>query len=191
LTLLQIIYCLDRPTSGRYRLSGRDIDQLEADELAKIRNRHIGFVFQSYTLLPRVSVVDKVALPLRYRGLDWRDAKYKAMEALAKVGAEDLSDRTSNQLSGGQQQRVAIARAIIGQPDIVLADEPTGALERQSGDHIMEIFAQLNDAGMTVLAITHDDHVAGYCKQRFTMSEGCLQSDPGTARPTVGDASFS
>jgi putative ABC transport system ATP-binding protein len=184
-TLLHMVGCLDRPDSGAYFLAGRDVATLSGDELAEARNRRIGFVFQSYNLLPRMSALDNVALPLIYRGLNWREARMQAGKALREVGAAELGTRTPGQLSGGQQQRLSIARAIVGEPDIILADEPTGALERNSGDAVMRSLQELNGRGQTLLIITHDPRVAAYAPRRLVMEDGRLRSAPDSDRETA------
>lgn len=173
-TLLNVIGCLDRADSGSYVLSGREVARFNQDELAEVRNRQIGFVFQSYNLLPRLSAIDNVALPLLYRGMTWREARLRALAALTLVGAEDFSGRLPRQLSGGQQQRLSIARAIVGEPEVILADEPTGALERRSGDAIMHTLQGLNERGQTIIVITHDPRVAAYAGNRWVMEDGTL-----------------
>ncbi len=173
-TLLNVIGCLDRPDEGSYHLAGQDVAALDADELALVRNRRIGFVFQSYNLLPRVDALDNVALPLLYRGYGWREARLEASAALRRVDAAALARRTPLELSGGQQQRLSIARAIIGAPDIILADEPTGALERHSGDAVMELLQELNAQGQTIIVITHDPRVARVANVEFRMLDGRL-----------------
>ena len=159
-TLMNIIGCLDVPTSGRYVLAGQDISGADDDTLADIRNRDLGFVFQNYQLLPTLDAVDNVALPLLYANVERSERRERAKEALIRMGLEDRMDHRPNQLSGGQCQRVAIARAMINRPKLLLADEPTGALDSASGVQIMELFEELNAAGTTVILITHDANVA-------------------------------
>lgn len=171
-TLLHLIGCLDRPDEGTYRLAGRDTATLTRDELAEARNRRIGFVFQSYRLMPRMAAWENVALPLIYRGYGWSEARRAAEAALKEVAAAELAERRPPQLSGGQQQRLAIARAIVGRPDIILADEPTGSLERGSGAAIMEIFRELHRKGQTVMVITHDPAVAGFADRLLNIEDG-------------------
>ena len=154
-TLMNLIGCLDIPTSGTYELDGKNLKDLSDDDLADIRNRHIGFVFQSFHLLPKMTALDKVALPLLYAGVSLKERRQRAAEALKAVGLEERINFLPNQLSGGQCQRVAIARAMVTKPDILLADEPTGALDTKSGNQIMEIFRELSDSGMTIIMITH------------------------------------
>ena len=159
-TLMNIIGCLDVPTSGSYILAGQDLSGANDDMLADIRNRDLGFVFQNYQLLPTLDAVDNVALPLLYANVERSERRERAKEALIRMGLEDRMDHRPNQLSGGQCQRVAIARAMINHPKLLLADEPTGALDSASGVQIMELFAELNAAGTTVIVITHDASVA-------------------------------
>ncbi len=176
-TLMNLIGCLDVPTSGIYELDGQDISKKNDNQMAAIRNRYIGFVFQTFNLLPKLSARDNVALPLLYAGVSKRERRRRAELALAKVGLADRMDFRSNQLSGGQCQRVAIARAIVGNPKILLADEPTGALDTKSGMQVMEIFKQLNDEGVTVIMITHEREIAAYAKKLYLIRDGIL-TDP-------------
>jgi putative ABC transport system ATP-binding protein len=175
-TLMNIIGFLDRCTSGRYYFSGRDVSNLSSHELAEIRNRNIGFVFQSFSLLPRSTAVQNVMLPLFYRGLPRREAKEKAMLMLEKMNVAQWSEHKPNQLSGGQQQRVAIARALVGEPEVILADEPTGALDSRTGQEVMEIFCELNqNENRTILIITHDRDVSAYCQQVVMIKDGKIE----------------
>ena len=176
-TLMNLIGCLDVPTSGLYELDGQDISKKNDNQMAAIRNRYIGFVFQTFNLLPKLSARDNVALPLLYAGVSKRERRRRAEAALAKVGLADRMDFRSNQLSGGQCQRVAIARAIVGNPKILLADEPTGALDTKSGIQVMEIFKQLNDEGVTIIMITHEREIAAYAKKLYLIRDGIL-TDP-------------
>ncbi len=173
-TLMNIIGCLDTPTSGTYRLGGRDLSQNRDKEMSKVRNQSIGFVFQNFNLLPRQSALENVALPLLYGGVPRRERKELAREALARVGLEDRLHFKPTQLSGGQKQRVAIARAIVTKPDLLLADEPTGALDSASGLQIMELFGQLNAEGMTVIMITHDPEIAAHAGRTVLIRDGIL-----------------
>lgn len=175
-TLMNIIGCLDKATSGVYELDGVDISKLDDEHLSEIRLNSIGFVFQNFQLLPRQSALDNVALPLIYAGVKKEERKKRALEALKKVGLEDRADFKPNQLSGGQKQRVAIARAIVNHPKILLADEPTGALDSKSGKSIMELFKTLNDEGVTVVMITHDQNVANHAKRGFHIIDGEISS---------------
>lgn len=176
-TLMNLIGCLDVPTSGRYELNGQDLSNLSDNALADIRNRHIGFVFQSFHLLPKLDAMENVALPLLYAGVKPKERKKRAKEALELVGLSDRLHFFPNQLSGGQCQRVAIARAMVTNPDLLLADEPTGALDSKSGSQIMELFRQLNDRGMTILMITHEPRIAAYADRTVRILDGELKED--------------
>ena len=176
-TLMNIIGCLDVPTSGNYELDGRALKDLSDDELAQVRNKHIGFVFQSFHLMPKMDAVDNVALPLLYANVPLKERRSRAEEALKAVGLEDRIHFLPNQLSGGQCQRVAIARAMVGKPDILLADEPTGALDSKSGTQIMEIFRKLSDEGMTILMITHELRIAQYARKIYHILDGVLRTE--------------
>ena len=175
-TLLNIIGCLDRPTSGRYLLDNVDVSTKNDNELAEIRNRSIGFVFQSFNLLPRFPAWKNVELPLLYGGVEPKMRKQKAVEMLGRMGLGDRSDHKPNELSGGEQQRVAIARALINSPVIILADEPTGNLDSKVGREIMEIFAELNRGGVTIILVTHETEIAGFAKRIITMRDGVCYS---------------
>ena len=176
-TLMNLIGCLDVPTSGTYTLEGEDLRDLSDDELADVRNKHIGFVFQNFHLMPKLSARDNVALPLLYAGVPLKERRARAEEALKAVGLEDRMDFLPNQLSGGQCQRVAIARAMVGKPAILLADEPTGALDTKSGAQIMDIFRQLSNSGMTILMITHELAVAKRADKIYHILDGRLRTD--------------
>ena len=176
-TLMNLIGCLDVPTSGTYTLEGEDLRDLSDDELADVRNKHIGFVFQNFHLMPKLSARDNVALPLLYAGVPLKERRARAEEALKAVGLEDRMDFLPNQLSGGQCQRVAIARAMVGKPAILLADEPTGALDTKSGAQIMDIFRQLSNSGMTILMITHELAVAKRADTIYHILDGRLRTD--------------
>ena len=178
-TLMNIIGCLDVPTSGSYELDGRDLKDLTDDELAQVRNKHIGFVFQSFHLMPKLDALDNVALPLLYGGVPLKERRARAEAALQAVGLGDRVNFLPNQLSGGQCQRVAIARAMVGKPDILLADEPTGALDSKSGTQIMEIFQKLSDEGMTILMITHELRIAQCAKKLYHIFDGELRTEEG------------
>lgn len=173
-TLMNIIGCLDTPTSGTYRLNGTDLLKFDDKTMAQIRNRSIGFVFQTFNLLPKQTALDNVALPLTYSNVPRKERMERAKQALEKVGLGDRMDFKPTQLSGGQKQRVAIARAIVTNPDLLLADEPTGALDSVSGKQIMELFAELNREGMTVLMITHDAQIAQHAGRMVTIYDGML-----------------
>lgn len=176
-TLMNIIGCLDRPTEGEYILNDMNILQADQKQLALLRNKHIGFVFQHFHLLPRLSALENVELPLVYGGTSKKERRQRALEALEKVGLGDRVDHLPNQLSGGQKQRVAIARAIANQPSFILADEPTGALDSKSGEQVMNIFTQLNREGTTVIMVTHEDEVAAYTKRRIILRDGRITED--------------
>lgn len=173
-TLMNLIGCLDVPTSGSYTLGGRDITKCSDNQLADVRNRELGFVFQSFHLLPRMNALDNVALPLLYRGVKKEERRKRAAEALKTVGLEDRMTFRPDQLSGGQCQRVAIARAIVGEPKLLLADEPTGALDSASGQQIMDLFKQLHDNGATIIMITHDRNVAEHAQTIMHIHDGIL-----------------
>ncbi|MFP3125312.1 ABC transporter ATP-binding protein [Ectobacillus funiculus] len=176
-TLMNIIGCLDRPTEGEYILNDVNILQADQKQLALLRNKNIGFVFQHFHLLPRLSAVENVELPLVYGGISKKERRQRALEALEKVGLADRVDHLPNQLSGGQKQRVAIARAIANQPSFILADEPTGALDSKSGEQVMDIFTQLNQEGTTVIMVTHEEEVAAYTKRRIILRDGRITED--------------
>ena len=179
-TLMNILGCLDRPTSGRYFLAGRDTSRLSARELARVRNQRIGFVFQTFELLPRMTALGNVQLPLIYGRGSWRTHRSKAREALERVGLADRIAHRPNQLSGGQKQRVAIARAILNRPSILLADEPTGNLDSATTHGLMEVFRQLHDEGQTIIVVTHEDHVAAYCQRTIELTDGLISTDTRT-----------
>ena len=175
-TLMNIIGCLDRPTDGTYTLDGLDVNQLGDSQLAVLRNRRLGFVFQSFNLLPRLSALDQVALPLIYRGA--LNRRRVAAAALELVGLSNRAHHSPTQLSGGQQQRVAVARALVNRPAIILADEPTGALDSRTGMDVMEIFRKLNEElGITVAFVTHEHDVAGYTRRIVSLRDGQVVSD--------------
>ena len=174
-TLMNLLGCLDRPDAGSYRLAGDDVAKLSGDRLAELRNRHIGFVFQSFHLLPRLDAIANVALPLRYAGAS--DAKRRAVAALARVGLADRGSHRPNQLSGGQRQRVAIARALVCDPAIILADEPTGNLDSRTGDEVLALFEELNREGRTIIIVTHAAAVAARCRRRIRLADGKIVED--------------
>ena len=175
-TLMNVIGCLDSPTSGIYLLNGQDVSDMSDDELANVRNVEIGFVFQSFNLLPRTSALENVALPLVYAGVAKKERLERAQAVLEKVGLGDRGDHKPNELSGGQRQRVAIARALINNPSIVLADEPTGNLDSKSSSEIMHLFQAIHDEGNTVVMVTHEEDIAKYAKRTIRMRDGKLAS---------------
>ena len=174
-TLMNIIGCLDRPTSGTYELAGKDVLNLKDREMSAARLNSIGFVFQSFHLLPKQSALANVEMPLNYAKVPKKERRERALRALDRVGLSDRVDFKPNQLSGGQMQRVAIARAIVNNPKLLLADEPTGALDSNSGAQVMELFQKLNDEGVSVLMITHDADIAAHAKRVVTIKDGILQ----------------
>lgn len=174
-TLLQIIGCLDTPTHGSYKLAGQEVSELSEDELSSIRNQRIGFIFQSYNLLARANALQNVALPLMYRGSTPKERKTAAQNALERVGLGDRMDHRPNQLSGGQKQRVAIARALATDPDILLADEPTGNLDSKTGQEILGLFQELHEEGRTILMVTHEEDVAEHCEQIIRVRDGAVE----------------
>ena len=178
-TLMNIIGCLDRATSGTYLLEGEDISALSEKQLSDIRLNKIGFVFQTFQLLPQETALDNVALPLIYAGVSKQERNERAFESLKRVGLEDRTTFLPTQLSGGQKQRVAIARAMINSPSILLADEPTGALDQASGKQVMELFQKLNEEGTTIVMITHDANVASYARRMVKIIDGELFNDKG------------
>lgn len=176
-TLMNLIGCLDVPTSGTYTLGGRELKDLPDKELAKVRNKHIGFVFQNFNLLPKMDAVENVALPLLYAGVPLRERRQRAIDALNAVGLGERIHFLPNQLSGGQCQRVAIARAMVGKPDLLLADEPTGALDTKSGNQIMELFRNLSNEGITIIMITHEPSIAACADKTYHILDGELRTD--------------
>lgn len=171
-TMMNLIGCLDRPTAGEYYLKGEDVSLYKDKELSDVRLNSIGFVFQNFHLLPKMTALDNVALPLSYAGVPQKERKEIAAKALARVGLEDRVNFMPNQLSGGQKQRVAIARALVNNPKIILADEPTGALDSKSGDAVMELFRQLNEEGVTIIMITHNEEIAECAKRILYIFDG-------------------
>jgi putative ABC transport system ATP-binding protein len=176
-TLMNMIGCLDRPTSGEYNLAGKEVGQIDDNDRAEVRNRHIGFIFQGFNLLPKLTALQNVETPLIYRGIPARKRREIAMEALKVVGLGERGDHKPAELSGGQQQRVAIARAIASQPSILLGDEPTGALDSRTGQEVLSIFQDLNRQGRTVVLVTHDEHVAAHCKRVVVLRDGKIVED--------------
>jgi len=186
-TFMHIVGMLDRQTGGEYRFEGRDVSELSGDELADVRSRRLGFVFQAYNLLPRTSAVENVELPMIYAGVPPVERRAAAMEALGLVGLSHIADHQPNQLSGGQQQRVAIARSLVNDPGLILADEPTGALDTKSSEDVMTLFRRLNEErGITILLVTHEPDVAAHAKRIVTFRDGKILSDrPAQARELV------
>lgn len=176
-TLMNIIGCLDTPTRGLYNLSGQNVSTMSENELAEIRNKEIGFVFQTFNLLPRQSSMENVALPLIYAGYNKSERQDRAVEVLTSVGLGDRAFHKPNELSGGQRQRVAIARALVNRPSIILADEPTGNLDTKTSYEIMELFQRLHDEGNTIVMVTHEDDIAQYAHRIIRMRDGLVESD--------------
>ncbi|MCP4421045.1 MAG: ABC transporter ATP-binding protein [Chloroflexi bacterium] len=189
-TLMNMIGCLDVPNSGVYQLDGIDVSTLNDDEQARIRNKRIGFVFQQFNLLPRTSALKQVALPLMYAGYSLSDRTQRAKEALEQVGLDDRIDHRPDELSGGQQQRVAIARAIAAKPSIILADEPTGALDTKTGEEILDLFAEFNKQGMTIIMVTHDPEVAKRAERVIWLRDGLVTEEGAGHRlvEAIGEA---
>tara|TARA_B100001559_G_scaffold262552_1_gene227817 strand:+ start:58 stop:741 length:684 start_codon:yes stop_codon:yes gene_type:complete len=176
-TLMNLLGCLDKPSSGEYILDNNFINKMGSNELADIRNKKIGFVFQNFNLLARTTAIENVEIPLIYSGLNFKDREVKAKKKLDLVGLQDRIEHKPNQLSGGQQQRVAIARALVNEPVVVLADEPTGALDSKTGEEIMSIFQKLNDSGITIILVTHEKEVAHSAKRIITFKDGIIIED--------------
>lgn len=179
-TFMNILGCLDKPSAGRYFLDGRSVAELGKDELALLRNRTIGFVFQGYNLLQRMSLLDNVALPLIYCGVEHGERQLRAQELLVKVGLGNYAASTPNKISGGQQQRVAIARALVNHPRLILADEPTGNLDSQTSEEIMTLFEELNREGITIVLVTHEEDIARHAKRKVRFLDGRIISDQPT-----------
>ena len=184
-TLMNILGCLDSPTAGRYVLNGQDVSKMPDDQLAEVRNKEIGFVFQQFNLLPRLTALENVALPLVYAGTSRKVRTEMAMEVIKKVGLEERSHHKPNELSGGQCQRVAIARALVNNPSLILADEPTGNLDTKTSNEIMEIFSQIQAAGNTVVLVTHEEDIANYAKRIVRLRDGLIESDKQRAEHAV------
>jgi putative ABC transport system ATP-binding protein len=185
-TLMNIVGCLDRPTSGRYFLAGREVSRLSVNQLAEIRNRQLGFVFQNFNLLARTSALENVELPLVYAGVPKKDRHARAAEALGKVGLGTRLDHTPSQLSGGQQQRVAIARALVSRPKLILADEPTGALDSKTTVEVMALLQELGASGITVVLVTHEPDVAEHAARVIVVRDGLVREDRRqTPRPAI------
>ncbi|MBU3681862.1 MAG: hypothetical protein RIT03_890 [Bacteroidota bacterium] len=180
-TLMNLLGCLDTPTSGTYILNGKDVSQMHDDELAEIRNKEIGFVFQTFNLLPRTTALDNVALPMIYAGYAKADRNKRATEVLTQVNLADRMDHQPNQLSGGQRQRVAIARALVNSPSIILADEPTGNLDSKTSVEIMKLFGDIHAQGNTVILVTHEEEIAAYAHRVIRLRDGLIESDTKTS----------
>ena len=176
-TLMNILGCLDLPTSGEYRLAGEVVEAMAQDQLASIRNRRIGFVFQQFNLLPRTSALENVELPMLYAGVKAGARRERALAALARVGLAERAKHSPSELSGGQQQRVAIARALVNQPQLILADEPTGALDTKTSDDIMRLLTELNAQGMTVVIVTHETDIAAWARRKMVFRDGLIVED--------------
>ncbi|RNC80029.1 MAG: ABC transporter ATP-binding protein [Balneola sp.] len=186
-TLMNMIGCLDTPSSGEYILNGNQVSQMDDAELAEVRNREIGFVFQTFNLLPRTSCLANVELPLIYAGMKSSERKEKAAEVLEKVGLGDRMDHKPNELSGGQRQRVAIARALVNNPSILLADEPTGNLDSKTGDEIMLLFEELYRQGNTIILVTHENDIAKYSRRIVRLRDGLIETDKVVENPTLAN----
>lgn len=184
-TLMNMIGCLDTPTSGEYILNNNRVSEMDDAELAEVRNREIGFVFQTFNLLPRTSCLANVELPLIYAGVKASERKERAIDVLTKVGLGDRVDHKPNELSGGQRQRVAIARALVNSPSILLADEPTGNLDTKTGDEIMLLFEELYRQGNTIILVTHENEIAEYSRRVFRLRDGLVESDRIVENPTL------
>lgn len=185
-TLMNILGCLDTPTAGSYWLSGRNVATFSSDELARVRNRNIGFVFQGFNLLKRMTALDNVAIPLLYAGMNRSESRKQALSLLQQTGLGQFTRHYPNQLSGGQQQRVAISRALVNQPQLILADEPTGNLDTQTSQEIMALFAQLNrDRDITIILVTHEDDIAAYANRLIRLKDGHIVQDETRSTTTV------
>jgi len=182
-TLMNILGCLDSPTSGRYHLNGQDVSKMLDNQLAEIRNKEIGFVFQTFNLLPRSTALDNVALPMIYSGIGKTDRNQRAMEVLQQVGLADRVDHKPNELSGGQRQRVAVARAMVNSPSIILADEPTGNLDSKTSIEIMGLFEEIHQAGNTIILVTHEEDIALHAHRIIRLRDGIVESD--TVNPNI------
>jgi putative ABC transport system ATP-binding protein len=184
-TMMNMIGCLDTPTSGSYVLNGRDVSMLTDDELAEVRNKEIGFVFQTFNLLPRATCLANVELPLVYAGASRQERRERAIDALTKVGLGERLHHKPNELSGGQRQRVAIARALVNRPSILLADEPTGNLDSRTGEEIMLLFEELYKAGNTIVLVTHEEDIAAHARRIVRLRDGLIESDVNVEKPVL------
>lgn len=189
-TLMNMIGCLDTPTEGTYILNGNNVSELNDAELAEARNREIGFVFQTFNLLPRTDCLSNVELPLIYAGMRSSERKRRAMETLEKVGLGDRMDHKPNELSGGQRQRVAVARALVNNPSILLADEPTGNLDTKTGEEIMNLFEDLYRAGNTIIVVTHENDIAEHARRIIRLRDGVIESDEPVENPVLANANI-
>lgn len=184
-TLMNLIGCLDTPSGGKYVLNGKDVSRMPDDDLAEVRNKEIGFVFQQFNLLPRLTAAENVALPLVYSGIGKKERHERAMDVLTKVKLDDRSHHKPNELSGGQAQRVAIARALINNPSIILADEPTGNLDSRTSYEIMEIIGKIHADGNTVILVTHEEDISHYAHRVIRLRDGIIESDKENATPAI------
>jgi len=187
-TLMNLLGCLDTPTEGTYILNGTDVSQMRDDQLAEVRNKEIGFVFQSFNLLPRYNALNNVALPLIYAGLPRQEREREAKKALVNVDLEDRMDHKPNELSGGQKQRVALARAMVNNPSIILADEPTGNLDTKTSLDIMALFEQVYAKGNSIIVVTHEEDIARYARRVVRLRDGLVESDEINANPALGNS---
>jgi len=187
-TLMNILGCLDRPSAGTLRLAGEEVEALDGDALASIRNRRIGFVFQQFNLLPRTSALDNVALPMVYAGVKPAERRERAMAALQRVGLAERAAHAPAELSGGQQQRVAIARALVNRPSLILADEPTGALDTHTSEDIMRLLSELNAQGLTIVMVTHESDIAAWARRRIVFRDGVVVEDERQQPAAAGEA---
>lgn len=186
-TLMNILGCLDTPTSGRYVLNGTDVSRMDEDELAEVRNKEIGFVFQTFNLLPRYTALENVAVPLVYAGVSKSKRLHRADEALQSVGLGDRMEHKPNEMSGGQRQRVAVARALINNPSIILADEPTGNLDTKTSIDIMHLFERIYASGNTVIVVTHEEDIARHARRIVRLRDGVIESDRVNEHPALGN----